>query len=249
MEGKMTPQLKISLLVLMGLFFALLCGLTAMLAGFGSRWGWWYFRIGFTILRWSAYVGLCAAVVCGIGLVGSVYTKIYDGIILAMIGLLIGLITAGNTWNWKQSINNHPPIHDITTDTVNPPRFVAVLPLRKDATNTTEYGGPDIATQQLKAYPDLKPIMTNLPIDTTFDNALAIARDMKWAIIDANKSEGRIEAVDTTFWFGFKDDIIIRITRDGTRSRIDLRSVSRVGRTDVGTNAKRIRAFLKQMQG
>jgi len=132
---------------------------------------------------------------------------------------------------------------------VNPPRFVAILPLRKDATNTAEYGGPDVATQQLKAYPDLKPIMTNLPIDTTFDNALAIARDMKWAIIDANKSEGRIEAVDTTFWFGFKDDIIIRITRDGTRSRIDLRSVSRVGRTDVGTNAKRIRAFLKQMQG
>ena len=245
----MTPQLKISLLVLIGLFFAFLCGLTAMLAGFGSRWGWWYFRTGFTILRWSAYGGLCAAVVCGIGLIGSFYIKIYDGFVLAMLGMLIGLITAGNTWSWKQSINNHPPIHDITTDTENPPRFAAILPLRKDATNSAEYGGLDIATQQLKAYPDVKPLITNLPVDAAFDKALAIARGMRWEIVDANKNEGRIEAVDTTFWFGFKDDIIIRITRDGTRSRIDLRSVSRVGRTDVGTNAKRIRAFLKQMQG
>lgn len=245
----MTAHMNISIIVLAGLFLAVVCGFATMLAGLGSRWGWWYFRTGFTILRWSAYTGLFAAVVCGVGLAGSFQVRIYDGIVLAIFGMLIGLMTAGNTWNWKQSVNRTPPIHDITTDTQNPPQFSAILPLRKDAANPAEYGGPDIAAQQLKAYPDVKPLVQNQPIAAVFEKALDVARNMGWEIIDANKSEGRIEAVDTTFWFGFKDDIIVRIAQEGTRSRIDLRSVSRVGRTDVGTNAKRIRAFLKQMKG
>lgn len=245
----MTAHMKISFIVLVGLLLALVCGFATMLAGLGSRWGWWYFRKGFTILRWSAYAGLLAAVVCGAGLIGSLQLRIYDGVILALLGMLIGLITVGNTWSWKQSIRNHPPIHDITTDTQNPPLFSAILPLRKDAVNPAEYGGPDIAAQQAKAYPDVKPLVLNQSITVVFDKALDVARGMGWEIIDANKTEARIEAVDTTFWFGFKDDIIIRITREGARSRIDLRSVSRVGRTDVGTNAKRIKTFLEQMKG
>ncbi len=70
---------------------------------------------------------------------------------------------------------------------------------------------------------------------------------MGWKIVDENQAEGRIEATATTRWFGFKDDVVIRIAPSGGNgSRVDVRSVSRVGRSDVGTNARRIRAFLKK---
>jgi uncharacterized protein (DUF1499 family) len=62
-----------------------------------------------------------------------------------------------------------------------------------------------------------------------------------------NAGEGRIEATDTTFWFGFKDDIVVRIAATGHGSRLDVRSVSRVGVSDIGTNARRIRKFLKEL--
>lgn len=245
----MIPSAKTEGLALLGLFLAVLSGLAAMLAGFGSRWGWWYFRTGFVLLRWSAYGGLLAAVMCSLGLMESFWGRSYDGIALAVPGLLIGLVSAAIPWTWQQAVKSAPPIHDITTDVTNPPRFIAILPLRKDAPNPAEYGGPEIAAQQLKAYPEVKPFVKDLPVADAFEKALKIARGMGWEIVDANKGDGRIEATDTTFWFGFQDDIIIRIARDEAGSRIDLRSVSRVGRTDVGTNAKRIRVFLKQMQG
>ncbi len=244
----MAATASVAIFVLVGFIFALLCVLATMLAGLGSRWKWWHFRTGFAVLRWSAYAGLLAAVISCIGLIASLQTGLYDGVIVAVLGMLAGLVTAGNTWNWKQSIVSFPPIHDITTDTQNPPQFVSILPLRKDADNPSEYGGPIIAAQQHKAYPDIKSLVMNLPVESAFDRALTVARGRKWNIIAVNRHEGRIEAVDTTFWFGFKDDIIIRITADGTRSRIDLRSVSRAGRTDVGKNANRIRAFLKRMK-
>ena len=66
--------------------------------------------------------------------------------------------------------------------------------------------------------------------------------------MDTDRTDGRIEATDTTFWFGFKDDVVIRISKSDKGSQLDIRSVSRVGKSDVGTNAKRIRKFLKEME-
>jgi uncharacterized protein (DUF1499 family) len=137
-----------------------------------------------------------------------------------------------------------PPIHDISTDTQNPPQFVAVLPLRAKAPNTTVYAGEKIASQQRAAYPDLQSYEMNVPPARAFDRALAAVRTMGWDLVAAEASEGRIEATDTTFWFRFKDDVIVRIRPSGTGSRVDVRSLSRVGGGDVGTNAARIRAYL-----
>jgi uncharacterized protein (DUF1499 family) len=137
-------------------------------------------------------------------------------------------------------------IHDITTDPENPPGFVSVLPLRKDAPNSATYGGPEIAAQQRAAYPDIRPLVSDLPPARAFERALSVAQRMGWSIVDDNAAEGRIEATATTRWFGFKDDVVLRIVpAAGNGSRIDIRSVSRVGRSDVGTNARRIRTFLK----
>jgi uncharacterized protein (DUF1499 family) len=94
----------------------------------------------------------------------------------------------------------------------------------------------------------VKPLIIKLPHDRAFERALAVARAQGLRIVEANQDEGRIEAIDSTFWFGFKDDVVIRITPADGGSRLDVRSVSRVGRSDIGTNAKRIRTFLKGMQ-
>jgi uncharacterized protein (DUF1499 family) len=73
---------------------------------------------------------------------------------------------------------------------------------------------------------------------------LAAARAQGWEIVAAVPAEGRIEATDTTRFFGFKDDIVIRVKAEGAGSRVDVRSLSRVGKSDVGKNASRIRAYL-----
>jgi uncharacterized protein (DUF1499 family) len=138
-------------------------------------------------------------------------------------------------------------IHDITTDTENPPVFVSILALRKDAPNSAIYGGPEVATRQHVAYPDIRPLVSDLPPARAFERSRSVAQQMGWNIVDEDPAEGRIEAIATTRWFGFKDDIVLRIApAAGTGSRIDIRSVSRVGKSDVGTNARRIRAFLRK---
>jgi uncharacterized protein (DUF1499 family) len=116
--------------------------------------------------------------------------------------------------------------------------------LRKDAPNSAEYGGPEIAAKQRAAYPDIRTIEVGIPTAKAYENALEVARQMGWRIVDGNPSEGRIEATATTRWFGFKDDVVIRIApTPGNWSRLDIRSVSRVGISDVGANACRIRSF------
>ncbi len=141
-----------------------------------------------------------------------------------------------------------PFIHDVTTDVVSPPVFVAIRPLRADAPNGVDYT-TDPAEQQ-KGYPDIQPLVFDgvAPADL-FRRAEATARAMGWEIVAAEVAEGRIEATDTTAWFGFKDDIVIRITAQGTGSRLDVRSMSRVGKSDLGKNADRIRKFLAAVKG
>lgn len=196
------------------------------------------------MLRWAADGGLLAAAVSIAGLILLRRPLSRLRLILSVSGLIISLLVVGILWSWWRTAQTVPAIHDITTDTENPPAFVSLLPLRKDAPNPAEYGGPEIATQQKAAYPDLAPAMLPLSPSQAFEKALQTARDMGWTMISSNPAEGHIEATDTTFWFGFTDDIVIRIAGANQGSRVDVRSVSRVGRSDVGTNAKRIRRFL-----
>lgn len=231
----------------MGFILAILAGLAGVFAGFGSQWGWWHFRTGFVILRWAAYGGIVAA---AISLMAAILTRpggSRRGFIWSISGLLIGLFVFGVPLWWWWTAQRVPPIHDITTDTENPPRFVTILPLRREAPNPAGYGGPEIAAQQRTAYPEIVAARLSIPPDKAFEQALAIAQSLGWDIVDRNLGADRIEATDTTFWFGFKDDIVIRVTPENSGSRIDIRSVSRVGRSDVGTNAKRIRKFLEKI--
>jgi uncharacterized protein (DUF1499 family) len=166
---------------------------------------------------------------------------------LALVGILLGLVSAVVPLKWYQSAKSLPVIHDITTDMEDPPRFVAILPLRANAANLAEYGGEEIAAQQKSAYPTIVPKVLDDPPSEAFRKALNAAIGLGWQVVAADMTAGRIEATDTTLWFGFKDDIVIRIRQNGPGSRVDLRSVSRVGKSDVGTNAKRIQKFLDRL--
>jgi len=119
-----------------------------------------------------------------------------------------------------------------------------VLPLRAGAANPATYGGPEIAAQQKKAYPQIAPLDVALPPPRAFERALAVARDMGWTIVSSESSEGRIEATATTPFFGFRDDVVVRVSPAAKGSRIDVRSVSRIGRSDLGANARRVESYL-----
>lgn len=224
-----------------------LAALLLLLAGPGVRLGLWSFRTGFGFLKWGAYLGLLAGAIALIQLLVPRWRGARPG--LLVLAVLLGALAAGVPWYWRRLASQVPPIHDISTDTADPPAFVAVLPLRAGASNPAEYGGPEIAAQQASAYPDIRPLV--LPATApgvAFTRARDAVRASGWSLVAADSAAGRIEATATTGWFGFKDDVVVRIRPEGEGSRVDVRSVSRVGMSDVGTNARRIRAYLDRLR-
>ena len=215
-------------------------------AGWGTRWGLWHFKTGFLVLTWAAYGALMAALLGVVALVVNRASR--KAVLFAIASIVLAIIVAGFPWQMKQRAQRVPMIHDITTDTKNPPLFVAILPLRRDAANPPEYGGEAVAAQQLEAYPDIRPLTLTVPADMAFEKELRTARELGWDVAASSPDQGRIEATDTTLWFGFKDDVVVRVTASDSGSRIDVRSVSRVGKSDVGTNATRIRNYLSRIQ-
>ncbi|HEV7501738.1 MAG TPA: DUF1499 domain-containing protein, partial [Vicinamibacteria bacterium] len=213
-----------------------------LLAGPGSRMGWWTFRTGLLVmLKWAAYGGIASILLSVIALVLGGRRAV------AAVALVVGLAALLPPFLFQRAAQSVPPIHDITTDTDDPPRFVAVLDQRAGAANPADYGGAEIAAQQRKAYPDLRSVTLADAPARVFERALAAARGQGWEIVAAVPADGRIEATDTTRWFGFKDDIVIRVKPEGAGSRLDVRSLSRVGKSDVGKNAARIRAYLSAL--
>ena len=142
-----------------------------------------------------------------------------------------------------------PPIHDISTDTDNPPQYVAAVGERTAGENTLDYPGEEVARLQRQAYPEIGPLIVELPVEAAFARSLATVEALGWRLLDQDPAAGRIEAVEETAVFGFKDDIVIRVTAAVAGSRVDTRSVSRVGRSDLGANAARIQRFQQAFRG
>lgn len=237
------PLAAVGLLVL-----ALASVALAIVSGFGSRWGIWNFGTGFTFLRWAAYGGI-ATLVLAVPVLWFTRPGASGrrGFVIALGAVVLAVPVVAVPLGWQRTARSVPPIHDITTDLENPPEFVQVAPLRADASNPVEYPGPEVAAQQREAYPDIRPAVLDLPIARAFPAAMDAAVEMGWSIVGSDPATGRIEATDRTFWFGFRDDIVIRLTPSGERTIVDVRSKSRVGRSDVGTNAQRIREYLAEL--
>jgi uncharacterized protein (DUF1499 family) len=142
---------------------------------------------------------------------------------------------------------DYPRIHDISTDTSDPPIFTAALQQRGAGANSLEIN-QDVIAQQQAAFPDLQTLVSPLSFDEAYNRALQVATDMGWDIYRQDRNAGVIEALDTTRIMAFKDDVVIRVRTSAQGTLLDLRSVSRVGQGDLGANAKRIRAFLEAFQ-
>jgi uncharacterized protein (DUF1499 family) len=237
-------------------------GTVALASALGIWMGAWDFRTAFALLR-PAHTA--ATWVAGLGLLITIGLFVFcklrgvaNGTALsamAAVGTAVAALAyyIPTTYGPPEGVT-YPPIHDVSTDTANPPAFVAVLPLRADSPNSVVYGEarnttPEtLAEMQTEAYPDLIPFVSDAPPDVAFQRALAAVNKMGWELVAQVPEEGRIEATATTFWFRFKDDVVIRIRPTAQGSVIDARSLSRVGLGDVGANAKRLRAFFAMLQ-
>ena len=227
-----------------------------VIAAFGTRLGVWDYHIGlFGIYPWSVYatVGAVAA-----GLTWATFalaTRDGTGARYGATALAGGILLLAPPLYYLIVAPTLPPIHDISSDIVHPPQFVKLLSLREGAENPETYDGPQIvdfagkrrtvSALQRRYYGDIHSIGVLVAPKRLFWRALRAANGMGWHIVDFNPDEGRIEATDTSFFFGFTDDIVIRIKPSGEGGRLDIRSKSREGTTDVGENAARIRSYVK----
>jgi uncharacterized protein (DUF1499 family) len=197
---------------------AFLAVLILLLSGPGVRLGLWPFTVGLLALGVAGLVGLAAMVLAIIGLVRR------DGVIDAVLALVIGAVVLSVPAVGYLRGRSVPLINDISTDP-------------KEQTELQRNG-----------YPDIQPLRLPVAPNIAFERAKGAVEEMGWQIVREDPSAGRLEAVATTFWFGFKDDVVIRVTAEGAGSRIDVRSKSRVGKGDLGTNAQRIRAYQERLK-
>jgi uncharacterized protein (DUF1499 family) len=236
-----------SRLVVIGLAIALASAAAMVFSGIGYRLDIYHFRTGFTILRWAFWFALAGAVLSVAGLVVS-GGRPRRTLLAAFIGAAVGAGAAYIPWNWKQTADALPYIHDISTDTVSPPEFVAAAKLRKPGDHPVTYDGKEVADLQQKAYPDLVTLTTKASPEKVFEAAKAAIASMGMQLSEADATQGRIEATQTSLLYGFTDDMVVRIASGADGTKVDVRSKSRVGRSDLGQNAKRIRVFLQKLK-
>ena len=216
-------------------------------SGPGTRLGIWPWETGLSLLKWATYSGLAAGAGAIVLILLLVVPRWRARSWVPVLALCIALIAAAPPIMLLEDARKLPYIHDITTDPFDPPAFVALLPERTKAPNGAAYGGMKVAAEQQKGYPDIKSLIVKTPPQDTVQRAIDAARALGWEVVSSDTASGRIEATATTPWFGFKDDVVVRIRPEGTGSRVDVRSVSRVGESDVGANAARVRKFLSRL--
>jgi len=246
-RSRSVPDRLLMIVLMLAVVLAVVGLITLGVAGPGSRWGWWHFGRGFQLLRWGAIGGIAAAAVGLLGVVLALALRRWRWAGVGALALLVGLGTVGVPYTMLQRARAAAAIHDITTDFQDPPQFRAVLEHRTGALNPPEYDGPVVAALQQRAYPDIGPAIFQEDEPAVFDAVQAVAKRMGWQVVVAVPEHRRLEATVTSTWFGFKDDVVVRLRPDPLGTRVDVRSKSRVGRSDLGANARRVRAFLKAL--
>lgn len=238
--GRGTALARLALLVGIG------CGAAELLAGPTYRAGLLTLGPARQTMRWAATIALGGAAVALLVAGWAGFAGARRARLVALVALAVNLLVAGPPLYHYGQVQRLPHLHDISTDTTNPPRFVAVLPLRAGARNPPDYQ-PGTAAEQKQGYPDIVPLVLAVPPAQAVERAERAARAMGWEIVAVAPQDGRIEATDTSLLFGFKDDVVIRVAPAAQGSLVDVRSESRVGGSDFGVNAKRVRAYLHRL--
>jgi len=200
------------------------------------------------VFRYGFYVAVAGV---ALGLATIVPTRPCDrrrGFVAAFLAIVIGVAGAWVPVSWFLWSQQLPVINDISSDIADPPAMVALLQLRRGAPNPPAYPGAATAVLQRDAYPDIVPIVLPVAPAEAFKRVDRVAMALGWDVVARAPADGRLEAIDTSEWFGFRDDIVVRIRAEGTGSRIDIRSKSRAGESDLGVNARRIRAFIARLK-
>ncbi|MDZ7768172.1 MAG: DUF1499 domain-containing protein [Woeseiaceae bacterium] len=209
------------------------------------------------VFPWATYAAIGIVVVSLAGLLASlIKRRMRAAAVFGLAAVLCGGLVF-QMLELRAAARAVPPIHDVTTDLDNPPGFAVLSPRSEE--EETVVPARDESMEALSpaerwlayhkaAYDDLRTLRLNLPADDAAELAAEAAREMGWEIAAVDPAAGRIEATDTTAWFGFRDDIVIRIVAvDPGVSQVDVRSVSRVGVSDLGVNAARIRSYLDML--
>ncbi len=240
------PRSGLAALALL-LAVAALVGL--VIAPLGYKQGWWDYDYALlTVIKYAAFTAAAAVLLGVMGLGHTWFGGNRRGMPLALLAIIIAVGTLITPVKQLQKFRSLPVIHDISTDSQNPPAFEASVAVRGNNTaNSTAYAGDELAKAQSCAYDSLAPLRTGKDPETVFPIALELIKQQGWELLAADSRRGRIEAVDQSRWFGFKDDIVLRVARSEAGSTIDMRSSSRVGKSDLGVNAERVEAFLSKL--
>ena len=203
------------------------------------------------LLGWQAGLGMfvMAAVLAGLGGLFCLWALLRKrGSLGVVLAAAAGIAAIGVPAAIIIGARAYPPINDITTDTANPPAFEAITTEMRGPGAAPLFYDPAFAAIQARGYPAVTGLVLPAAPDAVFVKALAAAKEAGWTIIVSDAAGGRIEATATVPWWGFKDDIVIRLAPAGSGTRVDVRSKSRVGKGDLGVNAKRINDFLDALK-
>jgi len=232
----------------------------AMIGALGSGREWWDFRVGFKFLRWAFYAvaaGGVLAIAAAIVARRGAPRLIIPSLLILAVALVYCLYMA----NMYRSARAAVAIHDVTTNVDDYPRFYRLTVREDNLAAIPDLGRRDLAhlppRERWKAvhriaYPDLQPMRVRGEIDQIVRRAEALARERGWDVVTVDPREGVVEAVDTSRWFRFKDNVIVRVRPLSDQpgvAMVDMRSISRVGVSDTGVNARRIRDFLRDLGG
>lgn len=233
-----------------GLALAVAGALVAAAAGPAYRYGLLPFESAVVLLAVGAGVGIVASLLCVAGANMLRRPGQFRNYALGWFGVLVGTGTFMAVYTLYQKDQSVPPIHDITTDPANPPAFVTLLPERQKSPNGAAYDAEHNVPLQLQAYTDINRVtVVDRDPNQVFAAALAVAKDQGWRIVAADADAGRIEATTTSFWWGFTDDVVVRVARTSEGNiRVDIRSASRVQKNDLGANAERVRKYLSALR-
>ncbi|GHA15500.1 hypothetical protein GCM10008090_26330 [Arenicella chitinivorans] len=230
----MNKLLQISAVIaLLGFPFAVL-GFRMDLFGFG---------VSASIIKWSVFLAL------GLFVLSMIVTfwkrRSNPGLAKsARLAAWIAMVPILGVAALKFGADGVPPIHNISTDIENPPVFDVITEVRAAEHNPLAYNAEVLGPVQSQAYPAVRTLASSLAKPAAVERAAALAVELGWDVVNVNAEAGIVEATDTTKLWGFKDDIVVRVTSTEAGSLIDLRSVSRIGVSDLGANAKRITEFL-----
>ena len=198
----------------------------------------------FAGFKFGLVVGIAALVLLAIQVL---FKRKTVSLASAAIAVIFSAIAIALPLGMMTTAKNVPPIHDISTDVVNPPEFAAIAPLRADAPNPVEYAGAEAAEQQRTAYPDLQTLTYSQSKPELVEASKKAVENLGWELVNTDADKGIVEATETTAWFGFKDDVIIRVTDNDSERLVDIRSKSRIGKSDLGKNAARIHALIEEL--